>query len=125
MTERHIVVVSEVAPRLASLDRVAARAFLREYRSYENRLGSTETKVEMIRCIENIDFDVLLDLAVPLRGYKVIRELPEAGPQREKVRSALLSPIVPRDLEESLVEEDSDEDDSDEEEVTEIGRAHV
>ncbi|MFN9908578.1 MAG: hypothetical protein ACK56F_21025, partial [bacterium] len=78
MTERHIVVVSEVAPRLASLDRVAARAFLREYRSYENRLSATETKVEMMRCIESIDYDVLLDLAVPLRGYKVIRELPEA-----------------------------------------------
>ena len=115
MTERHIVVVSEVAPRLARLERVAARAFLREYRSYENRLNPTDTKVEMMKCIDIIDYDVLQDLAVPLRGCKVISELPEAGPQRAKVRSALLSPIVPRELEESLNEEESEGDDSDEE----------
>jgi hypothetical protein len=113
MTERQIIVVSEVAPRLRELSSEAARTFLREYRSYENRLGVNETKMSMKRCIEPSDLDTLLDLTYPLVGYSVVRELPPEGPQREKVRSEVLSPIVPTNLSETL-EEDNNEDEEEE-----------
>ena len=57
MAEHQIIVVSEVAPRLRELSTEAARTFLREYRSYENRLGVNETKMMMKRCIEPSDLD--------------------------------------------------------------------
>jgi hypothetical protein len=116
MTERQIIVVSEVAPRLQELSSEAARTFLREYRSYENRLGVNETKMAMKRCIEPSDLDTLMDLTYPLIGYSVVRELPPEGPQREKVRSEVLSPIVPTNLSETL-EEDNNEDEDEEEET--------
>ncbi len=69
MTERQIIVVSE------ELSSEAARTLLREYRSYENRLGVNETKMAMKRCIEPSDLDTLMDLTYPLIGYSVVREL--------------------------------------------------
>ena len=111
MAERQIIVVSEVAPRLRELKAEAAKTFLREYRSYENRLGPTEVKMLMKRCMEPLDLDTLLDLTHPLRGYTVIRELPAEGPQREKVRTEVLSPIVPRNLIETLNEDIDDDED--------------
>ena len=119
MAEHQIIVVSEVAPRLRELSTEAARTFLREYRSYENRLGVNETKMMMKRCIEPADLDTLMDLTYPLRGYSVVRELPPEGPQREKVRIEVLSPIVPTNLTETLDEDDEEEDD--EEETIETG----
>ena len=41
MAQQKIVVVSEVAPRLESLDGVAARKFLRDYVAYEMHLEAT------------------------------------------------------------------------------------
>jgi len=116
MTERQIIVVSEVAPRLRELSPEAARTFLREYRSYENRLGVNETKMAMKRCIEPSDLDTLMDLTYPLRGYTVVKDLPPEGPQRERVRIEVLSPIVPTSLTETL-DEDNDEDEDEVETV--------
>jgi hypothetical protein len=110
MTERQIIVVSEVAPRLRALDSEAARTFLREYRSYENRLGVNEAKMIIKQCIEPRDLDMLMSLTYPLEGYTVVRELPPEGPQREKVRSEVLSPVVPTNLTEQLDEDIEDED---------------
>ena len=60
MAEQKIVVVSEVAPRLESLDGVAARKFLRDYVAYEMRLEATESQVPMKRCIEPEALTVLI-----------------------------------------------------------------
>ena len=91
MTERQIIVVSEVAPRLRELSSEAARTFLREYRSYENRLGVSEMKMAMKRCIEPSDLDTLMDLTYPLNGYSVVRELPPEAHsvKRSELRSYL------------------------------------
>ena len=79
MAERQIVVVSEVAPRLREFETEAAKTFLREYVSYENRLGVNEAKIQMKKCVEPEDLDTLLECSDPLEGYTVVRELPEAG----------------------------------------------
>ena len=115
MAERQIIVVSEVAPRLREFEAGAAKTFLREYVSYENRLGVSEVKTQMKKCIEPEDLDTLLECSEPLEGYTVVRELPPAGPARDRVRVNIQSPIAPVSLAKAMDEEE-DEDEEDEEE---------
>ncbi len=125
MTERQIIVVSKVAPRLRELSSEAARAFLREYRFYENRLGVNEMKMAMKRRIEPSNLDTLMDLTYPLSGNSKVRELPPEGPQCGKVRIEAQSPIVSTSLTETLDEDNNEEEDEEEEEETVAEGAYV
>ena len=42
MTDRQIIIVSEVAPRLKAFTAEAAREFFRDYFSYRNRVDESE-----------------------------------------------------------------------------------
>jgi hypothetical protein len=64
-----------VAPRLRAYEKEAAKDFLREYASYENRLTIGEGKMQMKRCIEPADLDTLLQSSNPLRDFSMVREL--------------------------------------------------
>ena len=73
MAERKIVVVSEQAPRLESIDALAARKFIKDYMAYEMRLEATEAQVPMKRLIEPDILQVLLDNSEDM-NVQVVRE---------------------------------------------------
>ena len=126
MAERQIIVVSEVAPRLSVFATEAARTFLRDYVSYENRLGVNEVKIQMKKCMEPDDLDTLLECSEPLEGFTVVRELPAAGPARDRVRVDIQSPIAPVSLARSMDEERDDEEEEERESVVlYLSNAHI
>ena len=125
MTERQIIVVSEVAPRLRAYEKEAAKDFLREYASYENRLTIGEGKMQMKRCIEPADLDTLLQSSDPLRDFSVIRELPAEGPQRERVRVEMQSPIAPTNLAREMREDGEEEEAEGVPVVLYLSNAHI
>jgi hypothetical protein len=55
----------------------------------------------------------VLNKNMTLQRNSKVRELPPEGPQREKVRIEVLSPIVPTNLTETL-DEDNNEDEEEE-----------
>ena len=60
MAEKRIIVVSEVAPRLKKFTTEAAREFLREYFSYQNRVEEELEAIALMKAlVDPHDMDAL------------------------------------------------------------------
>ena len=80
MTERKIVVVSELAPQLLELKSDAVRKHMRDYAAYCNRLdGETEVPVPLKRTMDTELLDSCIQLSFDMTGVKVVRRLPEGA----------------------------------------------
>ena len=60
MTDRQIIIVSEVGPRLKSFTAETAQEFFRDYFSYRNRVGPTEAISPMKILVNPRDLDRLI-----------------------------------------------------------------
>ena len=93
MAEQKVIVVTEVAPRLKKFEGAAARAFLREYIAYENRLDATDAQTPLKRCIEPEDLETLLQCSEDM-PVQVVRP-PVVQPERAAAGVAAAAAAVP------------------------------
>ena len=106
MTDRQIIIVSEVAPRLKAFTAVAAQEFFRDYFSYRNRVGPTEAISPMKILVNPRDLDRLMRM-FKSSGWCVLadRKTAISGSPREMRRVSLQTPMTPAVLSASFDEE--------------------
>jgi hypothetical protein len=96
MAERRIIVVSELAPRMEKFSSEAARKFLREYFSYQNRVEENEVVVNMKVLIDPHELDILMACFISDGWCRLLeRRTAAKGVAQEQRRAALQTPMTP------------------------------
>ena len=96
MAERRIVVVSEIAPRMDKCTTEAARKFLREYFSYQNRVDENEVVLPMKVLIDPHELDILRACFLSEGWCRLLeRRTTAIGVAQERRRAALQTPMTP------------------------------
>lgn len=117
--DQRFVVVSESAPQLKAMDSESARKFLREYESYEFRVGDGEAVIPMRRCLER----EIIDLLLTLTEDEIIVVPRAVEPPAPVAVAAAAQPVV--NEEEEINSEDDDEEVGSEATVPDAPRAMV
>ena len=125
MTEQRVMVVTEGAPKLTDFESEKARAFLRDYAVYENRLDTADRQVPMKRCLEPSDLETLLMCSEEMPGVEIVRGIPEG--QTAAVHVDIESPIRAFNLERKDKDEDDEETVPDEayQKILYLSNAHI
>ena len=106
MTDRQIIIVSEVAPRLKAFTAEAAREFFRDYFSYRNRVDESEAISPMKVLINPRDLDLLLRMFKSSGWCRLADRRPATtGSPRGTRRASLQTPMTPAVLSASFDEE--------------------
>lgn len=106
MTDRQIIIVSEVAPRLKAFTAEAAREFFRDYFSYRNRVDESEAISPMKVLINPRDLDLLLRMFKSEGWCRLADRRPaKTGKISETRRASLQTPMTPAVLSASFDEE--------------------
>ena len=97
MAEKRIIVVSEVAPRLKKFTTEAAREFLREYFSYQNRVEEELEAIALMKVLVDPHNMDALRLCFVSDGWcrLFVRRPTNEGLARARRRASLQTPMTP------------------------------
>ena len=106
MADSRIILISEKAPRLESLDTEDVRKFLRDYFSYQNRVDESEVVSPLRALIDPHDKDTLKACFYEEGWCRLISRKPTAEVSaRDRRRAELQTPMTPSVLASSFDEE--------------------